>query len=137
MNKKMTKKQFYLLSCTWGIVMTLIGGIAFLGLKITGHKIHSNQYGYYCEFGKGWGGVSLGPFAIVNKNPSQHLLTHEFGHALQNCYFGPHMIIISLFSAVRYWYREYLYRKGKPLCNYDSVWFEGTATYLGNYYKNN
>ena len=33
MNKKMTKKQFYLLSCTWGIIMTLIGGIAFLGGK--------------------------------------------------------------------------------------------------------
>jgi hypothetical protein len=46
------------------------------------------------------------------------------------------MIFISLASAIRYWYREYLVRvKGKKyseLPDYDSAWYEGMATELGN-----
>jgi hypothetical protein len=50
------------------------------------------------------------------------------------------MILISLASAIRYWYREYLIQIQKvpyyTLPDYDDIWFEGTATYLGNHYKN-
>ena len=133
----MARWQFYLLSFTWGLPMTLIGFITYVALSLNGYDIYKNQYGYYCPVGKDWGGLSLGPFAIVNKHPSEYLLAHEFGHALQNCYWGPFMIIVSIMSATRYWYREFLLKRGKTLCNYDSIWFEGTATYLGNYYKDN
>ena len=43
------------------------------------------------------------------------------------------MIIISLMSVIRYWYRR-VAGKRKPLPPYDSIWFEGQATALGEYY---
>lgn len=135
----MSKIQFWILSWTWGFIMTLIGSIVYIVLRIAGYKPYRNQYGWVFEIGEGWGGVEMGPYAIVNKNPSQHILNHEFGHSLQNCYLGPYMPFISLASAARYWYREYLVKvKGKKyseLPAYDDIWFEGTATYLGTLYK--
>jgi hypothetical protein len=134
----MSKTTFWILSWTWGFIMTLIGSIVFIVLRIAGHKPYRNQYGWAFEIGENWGGVEIGPYCIVNKNPSQHTLDHEFGHALQNCYLGPYMPFISLASAARYWWREYLTqikkKKYSDLTPYDGIWFEGTATYLGEYY---
>lgn len=138
----LTKKKFYILSFTWGILMTLIGFIVAAIFLLTKHKAHKNVYGWYFVTGKGWGGVDLGMISIVNENPSRDLLNHEFGHAVQNCYWGILFIpIIAIPSAVRYWYREYLVRfRNKnywDLPDYDSIWFEGQATNIGNeYYKN-
>ena len=138
---KLTQWQFYLLSFTWGLIMSLIGCIVTLGLLIIGKKPKRNQYGWYFEIGKNWGGSELGCMCIVNENPSQHILDHEFGHGVQNCFFGPFMIFISLASAARYWYREYLTQiKHIPyhlLPVYDSIWFEGDATRIGTYYRLN
>lgn len=135
----MNKQTFWFLSYTWGIIVTLIGTMVFAVLCVLGYKSQRNIYGYAIEIGEGWGGLEMGPFCLVSKNPSQHTLNHEFGHGIQNCYFGPFMIFISLASAVRYWYREYLIRvKGinyKDLPPYDSIWFEGDATRIGNLYK--
>lgn len=135
----MSKKTFWILSWTWGFIMTFLGFITFFVLRIMGYQPYRNQYGWVFEIGENWGGVEVGPIAIVNKNPGQHILNHEFGHSLQNCYFGPFMILISLASAVRYWYREYLTKIKKipytELPAYDDIWFEGTATYLGTFYK--
>ena len=135
----MNKQTFWLLSYTWGIIVTLIGTVVFAVLCALGYKPQRNIYGYAIEIGESWGGLEMGPFCLVNKNPSQRTLSHEFGHGIQNCYFGPFMIFISLASAVRYWYREYLIRvKGinyKDLPPYDSIWFEGSATRIGSLYK--
>lgn len=135
----MNKQTFWLFSYTWGIIVTLIGTIVFAGLCALGYKPQRNIYGYAIEIGEGWGGLEMGPFCLVSKNPSQHTLNHEFGHGIQNCCFGPFMIFISLASAVRYWYREYLVRVKKKsysdLPPYDSIWFEGSATQIGNLYK--
>ena len=137
-NKKMTKGQFWLASLTWGLPMTLVGLFAAAFLWSFGHDIKINQYGLYIELPGGrWGGVSLGPVAIVNTYPSRSLLAHEFGHALQNCYFGPFMIPVGIASLIRSKWRLHLQKKGKELCAYDSIWFEGTATYLGEYYEKN
>ena len=134
----MSKTLFWVLSWTWGFVMTFIGTLVFITLRLLGHTPKKNQYGYYFEIGENWGGAEIGPYAIVNKNPSQHILDHEFGHSLQNCYIGPFMPFISLASAIRYWWREYLTRVKKipysELPAYDDIWFEGTATYLGKHY---
>lgn len=134
----MSKTLFWILSWTWGFPMTFIGSLIFILLQLAGIKPSKNQYGWVFEIGKDWGGVEMGPFAIVNENPSQHILDHEFGHSLQNCYIGPLMPFISIASAIRYWYREYLTRvkgmKYSELPDYDDIWFEGTATYLGKHY---
>ena len=135
----MSKTMFWILSWTWGFIMTFIGGLVFITLSLCGYKPQRNQYGWVFEVGKSWGGVGFGPIFVVNKNPGDYLLKHEFGHSIQNCYFGPFMVFITLASAVRYWYREYLVQvKGKfyhELPDYDSIWFEGSATELGEKYK--
>lgn len=137
----MSKVVFWVLSWTWGIIMTLIGTIVIGVLRIFGYKPYRNQYGWACEIGENWGGLEIGPYCLVNKNPSQHTLDHEFGHALQNCYFGPFMIFISLASAARYWYREYLVgikkKKYSELNDYDGIWFENMASTWGAYYRKN
>ena len=134
----MSSKMFWFFSWTWGFIMTFIGSLTFLVFKAFGYKPYKNQYGWVIEWGKSWGGLDIGPFTIINKNPSQYLLDHEFGHGLQNCYFGPFMPLISIASAIRYWYREYLIRIKKmqysEIPDYDDIWFEGTATYLGKHY---
>ena len=61
------------------------------------------------------------------------MLYHESGHGIQNLLFGPLMpFVVSIPSAIRYWYREYLMKVKKIKCwnlpDYDSIWFEGTAT---------
>lgn len=136
---KMKPWLFYTLSFTWGIVMSLIGCAVSLIMLIIGKKPKRNQYGWYFEIGREWGGCELGCMCLTSSNPSQHTLDHEFGHGIQNCYFGPFMIFISLASAARYWYREYQTRvKHIPysdLPDYDSVWFEGQASQVGTYYR--
>lgn len=135
-NCKITQKQFYLLSFTWGIIMTSIGCIISLVLIIIGKKPKKNQYGWYFEIGNGSSGSEFGCMCIVHKNPSQYLLDHEFGHAVQNCIFGPGMVFITLASAIRYHYRKIAFKRGKfNLPGYDDIWFEGQATKLGEYYR--
>lgn len=133
----MTKKKFYSLSCTWGIIMTVIGSVAALVLVITGHKPKKHGWCYRFEVGNGWGGVSLGPVIITAANPSEHTKNHEHGHALQNCLWGPLMpFVIALPSATRYWIRKVQYKQGKNLEPYDSAWFEGDATRRGTEFMN-
>ena len=99
----MNKKQFQFLSWTWGIILTICGFILSIPMKLLHITTYKNQYATVYEFGEKWGGLSLGPYNFVNKNPSQHLLNHEFGQSLQNCYWGPNMIIITIISVIRYW----------------------------------
>ena len=128
-----SKKQFYTLSFTWGIIMTLVGCLVAAVLLATGHKPKKWGYCWYFEVGTGWGGLELGIFFLTSKNPGNHTRNHEHGHAFQNCMYGPGMIVISIMSACRYWYREFKYhRKGiTPPTSYDDEWYEGEATKLG------
>lgn len=131
----MRKNIFYMLSFTWGLPVTLLGCVAAFVLKVSGHA--SKKWGYcrYFELGENWGGLNLGPVFFTNKEPSEHIRNHEFGHAVQNCVFGPFMLLIIAASVVRYWMREYQHRIKKvpyaDLPPYDSIWFEGQATMLG------
>ncbi len=127
---------FWFVSLTWGLPMTLLGALIALALLMTGHKPKRFHYNIYFEVGEGWGGMEYGGFFFVNKNPSLHTRQHEAGHGLQNLMLGVFMpFVICIPSAVRYWYREYLVRSGKKryfeLPAYDSIWFEGWATRLG------
>jgi hypothetical protein len=130
----MNKFVFYLLSFTWGLLMTIIGLIVALILIIAGYK--PEKYGYCLHFkiGNYWGGISLGLVFITDKTPSKHTKNHEHGHSIQNCYWGILFpFVIAIPSVVRYWYRELkYYRKGKaPTTDYDAIWFEGDATKRG------
>ena len=130
---------FWLASWTWGIILTLVGAVCALALLITGHRPKIFHGFVYFEVGSGWGGFEAGPFFFVNKNPARRTMQHEAGHGIQNIIFGPLMpFVVSIPSAVRYWYRLYLVRSGKKksyeLPPYDSMWFEGWATSLGEKY---
>ena len=126
------KFLFYLLSFTWGLPMTLVGCIAAAALLMTGHKPQKWGYCWCFEVGKSWGGVNLGPIIITSKNPSDYTKAHEHGHSLQNCQFGPFMIVISVLSMTRYWYRRIRVIIGKPdTTGYYSVWYEAQASTLG------
>ena len=46
---------------------------------------------------------------------------HEFGHSFQNAILGPFMIfLVSIPSAIRYWYQTIRESKGKTNKPYDS-----------------
>ena len=134
--KRLSKTAFYLLSWTWGLPMTLIGAITMLILMIRGKKPKRWGYCYYIEVGKDWGGLELGMFFLTNEHASTHTKCHEYGHGIQNCYFGFLMpFLVTIPSAIRYHYRNHLYNKGiRPKTAYDDIWFEGQATKLGTDY---
>ena len=126
---------YWLWSITWGCIMTAIGFVVALFCLITGHRPYRLGPNIYFKVGNGWGGFECGPFFVVCKD-TKTTQYHEAGHGLQNLIWGPLMpFVISIPSAIRYWYREYLVRfKGKKrwdLPYYDSIWFECQATRWG------
>lgn len=134
MNPRLTKAQFYTLSFTWGLPLTLIGCVVATVLCLLGHRPAKWSHCYYFEVGENWGGVELGVFFVKDKTSGIQTMNHECGHAIQNCYLGFLMpFIVSVPSAIRYWYRQYLrsVKKVETLPAYDSIWFEGQATKLG------
>lgn len=132
----MNKKLFYILSFTWGLPLTLIGLAVALVLFMTGHRAKKHGWCYYFAIGENWGGLELGIFFLCDKKEISHTKNHEFGHGIQNCYFGFLMpFIVCIPSVIRYWYREIRTRRGKEnKKGYDDIWFEGQATYLGTKY---
>jgi hypothetical protein len=127
---------FWLISLTWGCIMTFIGALVALALLITGHKPQRIGPNIFFRVGKNWGGVELGPFFLVDELAGKHTVCHECGHGIQNCIWGPLMpFVICIPSAARYWYREYLWKynreKYKQQPEYDAIWFEGQATAWG------
>ena len=133
---------FLTLSFTWGIVMSLLGFIIsipffFYCLYV---KDILEQYGhcYYFKIGKGWGGFSLGPYCFICEDASIHTTEHEHGHSIQNCLYGPLMIVFSICSVIRYHYRNFREKINKPCkTKYDDFWFEGQASKWGNELFNN
>ena len=136
-SKILPKWAFYLLSWTWGIIMTLIGHAAAGILLLLGYRPQKNCYGWIFEVGYGYGGIDLGYISIVCKDSTQYLKDHEFGHSVQNCFFGPLFpFLVAIPSMTRYWYREWRLRtgKGNPTGYYD-IWFEKQASDYGIAYR--
>jgi len=138
--KKINKFLYYLVLCTWGILNTLIGAFMALGMLIAGKKPKRFGPMVYFVTDKWVGfGLNFSFFMVVTKDVEEsfRLLSHEFGHSLQNLIFGPlQLFIVDIPSAIRYWWREFMYwlGKGKDLPDYDAIWFEGTATKYGMEY---
>ena len=130
------KILFYIISWTWGLPMTLVGVVGTLGLIITKHKPRRWGYCWCFEIGRGWGGLSLGPVIITSQTATDCAKIHEHGHSIQNCLFGPFMLlVVSIPSVIRYWCRKWAVNNGlvdlNDLPDYDSVWYEKQATKFG------
>ena len=96
---------FYLVQLTWGILMNIVGGLAALGLLITGHRPY--YFAPYIYFRTKWnfGGLNLGFFFIIGKD-CDSCAPHEMGHGIQNMWLGPLLpFVVSIPSALRYWLR--------------------------------
>lgn len=130
----MKRSTFYLLSFTWGLILSLGGVLHCIILLISGKRPKRFGHCLHFEVGSNWGGANFGWLIITNKNPSRHILEHEHGHGLQNIMLGPLMpFIVCLPSSLRYHARNII-KKLRPktqLKPYDSIWFEGWATKLG------
>ena len=134
---KLTRTSFYLLSFTWGLPLTLWGCLVALVLLLRGEKPQRFGWAWYFRAGSShWGGMEGGPFFVRDRSADEAINYHEYGHAIQNCLFGPLMIpLISLPSAIRYQYRRRRQRRGRRLpAAYDAIWFEGQASRLGRRY---
>ena len=134
---KLNKTAFYVLSFTWGLPMTLFGCVVALVLTLAGYK--SERYGWSRCFRVGndhWGGFEAGFFFVRDTSHDEYITTHEFGHAIQNCIFGPLMpFIISIPSTARYWHRVRQEKRGVcPGRGYYEIWFEAQASKLGRRY---
>ena len=104
MKKFLSYFVYWLIQCTWGLPMTLIGAIIALGLLISGHKPKHLGPTVYFEVGENWGGVELGGFFLCDKHSPLETKYHECGHSLQNMIWGPLMpFVVCLPSAARYW----------------------------------
>lgn len=124
---------YCLLNCTWGLPMTLIGALTTLVL-LPFRRPKRFAYAWRFEFGKTWGGVSLGMTFITDCLSITQLHCHEYGHTFQNAILGPFMpFVVAIPSMIRYWYRYLRYeRKGlMPTTDYDAIWFEASATEIG------
>lgn len=138
MNKKLFFKRlgFYILSFTWGFIMSFIGlfPIVVLACMKRIKVFHGRLYGIV---GKGWGGVELGCFFLCGEDcQTEHIMAHECGHGIQNIIWGPLMpFVVCIPSAIRYWYFYFYSLKYQTWPNdYDSIWFEGQATRWGKKY---
>ena len=129
---------FYIISFTWGGIMTTIGLVVLL-VTLPFGKFGVYHGRIYKRIGKNWGGVELGCFFLCDETADEYILAHESGHGLQNCLWGPLMpFVICIPSAIRYWYREFIWHCNKEKFNklpeYDAIWFEGQATKWGKKY---
>ena len=127
---------FWLVSLTWGAIMTAIGLVVALALLVTGHKPKRYYHYVWFEVNNLPGGCNLGCVILTCKKPYAHTLQHEAGHGLQNIIFGPFQVFISIASAIRCAYYNHHIKKqtAYKLKPYDSVWFENMATQFGNKY---
>lgn len=135
---------YYLLNYTWGIIMTFIGWAALLFCRMfLDKRIGRHGPACYVTIGDNWGGLELGKCFLVADNMgerwTEHTKNHEMGHSFQNAIYGPFAIfIVAIPSACRYWHQRIMRRRGKsfPSDWYDSAWFEGSATDMGDWYMN-
>ena len=98
---------YWLVSLTWGGVMTLLGAVIALVMLLSGHAPKKLGPNVYFEAGLGWGGMEYGAFFFVARDASERTRLHEAGHGIQNLVLGPLMpFLVCVPSALRYWMRN-------------------------------
>ena len=107
---------YWLVSLTWGGVMTLLGAVIALGMLLSGHAPKKLGPNVYFEAGLGWGGMEYGAFFFVARDASERTRLHEAGHGIQNLVLGPLMpFVVCIPSALRYWMRRCSTFRGKKI----------------------
>lgn len=128
-----SKALFYILSFVWAFPSTLVGFVVALFVWLNGYI--PKKYGrVLCfEIPEIDFGVEFGLFIIVPTKTREETKQHEHGHAIQNIYLGVFALpVVSIPSAIRYWYRKVREKHGKPCqTDYDAIWFEKSATESG------
>lgn len=107
---------YWIVSLTWGSIMTLLGAVIALALLLTGHRPGRLGPNVYFEVGRGWGGMEYGAFFFVERNAARETILHEAGHGIQNLLLGPLMpFVVCIPSALRYWMRRCSTFRGKKI----------------------
>lgn len=129
---------YYVLSFTWGILMTLVSLLVTIVLFIPSlftKKIQFHRYGwiYYVKLGKYWGGFETGIMFLRDwESDEDYINCHEFGHTMQNITFSILTPVISTIpSVIRYWYFELT--PNKKHRDYSDIWFEDSADQCGKW----
>lgn len=136
------KFLFFLLLWTWGLPVSAIGWMAFIGLKIKGYPIDSfyNARVTYVYTKHTNGGLSIGPYIFIFY-PEDHpikepllrkYLIHEYGHTYQVLLLGPlYWLIVGIPSFL--WANLSLFKsyRRKNKVSYYSLYCEGWANRLG------
>ena len=134
------KYLYYILTWTWGFIMSFIGLVVDLFLLWTGHKRETYYWIHYYKIKENqfWGGVSLGSIFLRDFGSiDKYINSHEFGHTMQNTLLGPFAIFLCFIpSAIRYWVRNANEKKGKENKPYDNIWYEASASECGKYVVN-
>lgn len=127
------KWLYYILMFTWGLLMSLIGLIVTICLLIGAQKPYGIYGVWKFEIKEHWGGADLGCMYVRDTTSSEATDRHEVGHSYQNCILGPLFpFVVAIPSAIRYWDRQRRAKKGETLKPYDSIWFEGSASDIGD-----
>lgn len=122
---------FWILSFTWGIIMTIIGSIGAIVFLIGGARPERVGYSWAFVTGENWGAVTLDPFSWISKTSYKNQATklHEAGHSIQNCIYGvpfpiiigiPALITASMSSSKHWnmWYEKQATKSGEKYCNF-------------------
>lgn len=124
---------YWLLNFTWGILTTLCGLLLSLAMLCIGKKPKRWHSVWYFQIFDSWGGMEMGTMFLRDNSNYISTNNHEYGHTFQNAILGPFFIfIVAIPSAIRYWYQEIRRRQHKSNKEYDLIWFEGSATDIGN-----
>ena len=107
---------YWLVSLTWGGLMTWTGAFIALAMLLSRHAPKKLGPNVYFEVGLGWGGMEYGAFFFVARDASERTRLHEAGHGIQNLVLGPLMpFLVCIPSALRYWMRNCKSLAGKRI----------------------
>tara|TARA_Y100000310_G_scaffold345432_1_gene464957 strand:+ start:677 stop:1066 length:390 start_codon:yes stop_codon:yes gene_type:complete len=117
---------------TWCLPQTLLGLFVFLFYKIRKRHISTERYNNAIMFrvrASFFSGASLGKFVILREYHKLRNIKHEYGHFIQNLFFGPlYLFIIGIPSTLRnLWWRI----RSLPVEDYYKGYPEKWADILG------
>ena len=137
---KLLSKQrwlYYLLHCTWGIIMVIVAGLTAGILYIVNLFTKNMTFRPYhgvleIRLGQNWGGCDLGLVYLRDTTSSESVSEHELGHSFQVWLGIFFPFVVAIPSAIRWWIRRLQPNKQhKP---YDGVWFEDAASQCGKWF---
>jgi len=98
---------YWALSCTWGLIASVAGGVKALQCLKDGLKPKYFKGSIYFENVREQGSNNLGPFFFLGENAEYYTPYHEAGHGLQNILMGPlYVAVVGISSEI--WYQKFI-----------------------------